>query len=75
MKFRKRPVVIDADQLLPPHLPDGVELHIEGYQVYDRLHNTWINLDVGDWVITGVQGEKYPIKPDVLAATYEPVEG
>lgn len=28
----------------------------------------------GDWVITGVQGERYPCKPDVFAATYETVE-
>ncbi len=27
-----------------------------------------------DWIVTGVKGEKYPIKPDILAATYEPIE-
>lgn len=26
----------------------------------------------GDWVITGVKGERYPCKPDIFAATYEP---
>lgn len=26
----------------------------------------------GDWIATGVQGEHWPIKPDVFAATYEP---
>jgi len=25
----------------------------------------------GDWVITGVDGEKYPCKPDIFRATYE----
>jgi hypothetical protein len=25
----------------------------------------------GDWIITGVKGEKYPCKPDIFAATYE----
>ncbi|MFE9391721.1 hypothetical protein [Streptomyces sp. NPDC006784] len=29
----------------------------------------------GDWIITGVQGEVYPCKPDIFAATYEPVDG
>lgn len=29
--------------------------------------------DVGSWVIRGVQGEFYPIKADILAATYEEV--
>lgn len=28
----------------------------------------------GDWVITGVKGEKYPCKPDIFEATYEPAE-
>ena len=28
-----------------------------------------------DWIIKGVQGEFYPCKPDIFAATYEPVEG
>lgn len=27
----------------------------------------------GDWIIKGVQGEFYPCKPDIFAATYEPV--
>lgn len=27
----------------------------------------------GDWVITGVKGERYPCKPDIFAATYEAV--
>lgn len=25
----------------------------------------------GDWIITGIKGERYPCKPDVFAATYE----
>lgn len=25
----------------------------------------------GDWIITGVQGERYPCKPDIFAKTYE----
>lgn len=26
---------------------------------------------VGDWIITGVKGERYPCKPDIFTATYE----
>ena len=29
---------------------------------------------LGDWIIKGVQGEFYPCKPDIFAATYEPVD-
>lgn len=28
----------------------------------------------GDWIITGVKGERYPVKPDVFSLTYEPAE-
>lgn len=28
----------------------------------------------GDWIITGVQGEYYPCKPGIFAATYEPAD-
>ena len=28
----------------------------------------------GDWIIQGVQGERYPCKPDIFAATYEQVD-
>lgn len=28
----------------------------------------------GDWIITGVHGERYPCKPDIFKATYELVE-
>ena len=31
------------------------------------------NVCPGDWIITGVKGERYPCKPDIFAATYEPV--
>ncbi|MEE7714225.1 hypothetical protein V3J85_23230 [Bacillus sp. 5001] len=30
--------------------------------------------DEGDWIIRGVQGEFYPCKPDIFAATYEPTQ-
>lgn len=29
--------------------------------------------NVGDYIIKGVKGEFYPCKPDIFAATYEPV--
>jgi len=28
----------------------------------------------GDWIIRGVQGELYPCKPDIFAATYDEVQ-
>lgn len=36
----------------------------------EGLH--WV--DLGDWIIKGIQGEFYPCKPDIFAESYEPVE-
>lgn len=49
----------------------------------DTMHNHgWIDTKEGghivcpgDWIITGVQGERYPCKPSIFDATYEAVEG
>jgi len=30
-----------------------------------------MRVDVGDWIIRGVEGEFYPCKPSVFAASYE----
>ena len=131
MKFRKKPVVIDATQWfkngdhpedycvpvrrlnagdpvtgdvrtqtgdLVPDPETGAESFlcegnvvryfrrpdIPGTQMCSKcgalMHNHgWIdtledghNVCPGDWIITGVQGERYPCKPGIFAATYEP---
>lgn len=32
------------------------------------------NVCPGDWIITGVQGERYPCKDEIFRQTYEPAE-
>jgi hypothetical protein len=71
-KFRKKPIVIEAEQFFPEKKPwpSGVfqiwHLHyietLEGRMMVDR----------GDWIITGVKGERYPCKPDIFEMTYDP---
>jgi len=46
-------------------------MHIHGW--IDTLEGGHI-VCPGDWIITGVQGENYPCKPDIFEATYEKVE-
>lgn len=41
------------------------------YAVYDRLHDTWVQFKIGDWIAKGVQGEFYPIEKDVFEQTYD----
>jgi len=45
-------------------------MHVHGW--IDTLEGGHI-VCPGDWVITGIKGELYPCKPDIFAATYEPV--
>ena len=40
--------------------------------VWDELHATWVGVNDRDWIIKGIQGEFYPCRVDVFAATYEP---
>ncbi len=84
-RFRKKPVVIEAVRFPSPELPGIVNHGAKTshphcpHQGRRHLHITTLEGDMvaleGDWVITGVKGERYPCKPDVFEATYEPVEG
>ena len=38
-----------------------------------RTLEGWHEVTPGDWIITGVNGEHYPCKPDIFEKTYEPV--
>ena len=75
-RFRKRPIVIDAEQyhiLCDSPSPDGVcwcENMSTGQPHIHTLEGPLIVSD-GDWIITGIKGEKYPCKPDIFHATYE----
>lgn len=87
MKFRKKPVVIEATQFFPdqkPH-PEGVEEYVQKQsEDVQGFRNTWygwrvttlegpLEVSAGDWIITGVKGEKYPRKPDIFDLAYEAV--
>jgi hypothetical protein len=142
MKFRKKPVVIEAEQWFPgKHVGDVKEVapelifskkgeHYYLSAAFPRMSDAWLpvtegeilpfafwevksgecrpagagdplverylrhmgadalpaayglvetlegrmKVTAGDWVITGVAGEKYPCKPEIFAATYEAAE-
>ena len=73
-KYRKLPVVIEAERFyrLDPW-PEGVELNDDEEYVIETLEGN-MKVSEGDFIITGVAGEKYPCKPDIFKATYELVE-
>lgn len=84
-KYRKKPVVIEAVQWhgkgsdlaeWPEWFRDAVE-HQKIVGRTDGSLDIWTSegimlARIGYWIIRGVQGELYPCKPDIFAATYEP---
>jgi hypothetical protein len=87
MKYRKKPVVVDAVRVrdITPLILDGsaptwVLSAVATMCVVD--YGTHIDVrtlegtmrgEADDWLIRGVKGELYPCKPDVFEATYERV--
>jgi hypothetical protein len=75
-KYRKKPIVVEAEQFrIGKHpYPEGVFFEGDGHGNSSYIISTLEGeLDVlnGDWIITGVKGEKYPCKPDIFEMTYE----
>lgn len=108
MKFRKKPVTIEAIQW-DPSLPknettreykggiiwaswdcgvylwqppdvyigsrkvgvSGTSFPQKARYIIDTLEGSH-DVTPGDWIITGVKGERYPCKPDIFQMTYEP---
>ena len=89
MKFRKKPVVVEAVQFLPSEesLKEihnltstslrKVESHIssEGwFSLFIETLEGKMEAKIGDWIIKGIAGEIYPCKPDIFLKTYEVVD-
>ena len=87
MKYRKKPVVIEAVQWLGgdesweeilkfsenPHYRRMDLLAGNGKITIKTLEGE-MTADKGDWIIKGIKGEFYPCKPDIFEQTYEKVE-
>lgn len=84
MKFRKKPVVVEAtewdgtneswqhimDMGLTKWNPGVIGMQTFYIETLEGYHLA----RKGDWIIKGVHGEFYPCKPDVFVKTYEPAE-
>lgn len=87
MKYRKKPVVVEAEQFdgtagsasrLAEWCGGEALTQIAGSMetecvVIETLEGE-MRAQPGDYIIQGIQGEFYPCKPDIFEATYERVE-
>ena len=74
-KFRKRPIVIEAEQWFPGIEIKGVKKSLVWAGRKGTIETLEGNLIVepGDWIITGIKGERYPVKDDIFQETYDAV--
>lgn len=86
MKYRKKPVIIEAIQF-EDNSDRIIEIHefMGGDTIrvnYEDKDNPYLKIEtlegimkasVGDYIIKGVNGEFYPCKPDIFEKTYEKV--
>ena len=83
MKFKKKPVVIDAAQYMGNNEYE-IQDFTEGQLIVGFTEGQIIvtiptlegnhTVSIGDWIIKGVKGEFYPCKPDIFDMTYEKVK-
>lgn len=96
-KYRKKPVIIEAEQWLKhgdnpsvtyyadPHNKTVEGIHFASQRCEhcqkSKGEHGWIDtlegghiVCPGDFIITGVAGERYPCKESIFHQTYEPVE-
>lgn len=81
MKYRKKPVVIEAFCLGKDVPPEWFVLRIKNGQAWYSGGDNWyytiktlegdMRANEGDYVIKGIAGEIYPCKPDIFNLTYE----
>jgi hypothetical protein len=95
MKYRKKPIVIEAFQMTESRRHDNSEWPNWLHEAWNKVGEGALFIDPddsermklcigtlegvhrvlwGDWIIRVVKSELYPCKPDIFAATYEPVE-
>lgn len=76
MKFRKRPIIIEAFQLGFDSIPDWFEGELFGseYGIMSAKIATLegvMTANRGDYIIKGIHGEIYPCKEDIFIESYE----
>lgn len=85
MLYRKKPVVIEAEQFVIwdfNKVPKFVEFFGQKYAINGEMYDRFIEIltlegvhraNANDYIIKGVKGEVYPCKPDIFKMTYEKV--
>ena len=83
MKYVKKPVVVDAIQMLSDNIDQVFEMLGDNLIIVGDMDNLKHFIDTlegimeiswGDYVIKGVKGEFYPCKPDIFELSYDKID-
>lgn len=84
MKYRKKPIVIEAVPFVTGRIDEAIKFLIEAKAsfTHDLRYNViYINtlegtmaVALGDYIIKGIKGECYPCKADIFIATYDELD-
>ena len=90
MKFTKKPIEVEATQWKKHGDHKLVDKLLQSDVIGKNdckhcgktaEHHGWIDTSKGgnivcpdDWIITGIEGETYPCKPDIFEQTYDPIK-
>jgi len=87
-QYRKKPIIIEAERWNPESfhqwpgasIPDNVGViwcfgpdNQLAFGTIETPEGKMI-VERGDWIVTGIKGEKYPVKPDIFESTYEKID-
>ena len=77
--YRKKPIQVHALQWNPTEtpasaIPPGCRLALNGHDLLITTLEGEMRCEPGSWLVIGVKGEPYPIRPDIFEMTYEAVE-
>lgn len=89
-KYRKKPVDVWARHFTTNNETGDVEMNSivtwinqgktecgawhNGTDIYIKTLEGEMRAQCGDWIVRGVEGEFYPVKPGIFEATYERVD-
>jgi hypothetical protein len=77
MKYRKKPVEIDAIQWTGDNKLEIFDFcnmsYITNQELRIQTLEGYMTASIGDYIIKGVMGEFYPCKPDIFEMTYEKI--
>lgn len=81
MRYRKKPIVIDAIQWTGENIDEVCEFVPQ--EIWNCITDKKLDIRTlegvmvvsnGDYIIKGIKGEFYPCKPDIFESSYEKVE-